>query len=269
MFAALTTESLIACLVVGAAAGVLAGLLGVGGGLIIVPALVVALGATQFPPEHLMHAAVSTSLATIIFTSLSSAAAHRRRGAILWREAAWMTPGIVAGAAAGAAAAAYLDTGTLRAVFGVFECLVAAQMLRAAEPQVQFAVPQPAALVAAGTVIGGLSTILGIGGGVLTVPFLNRVGADMRRAVATSSVCGVPIAIAGTTAMIVAGAGTPDLPAGATGFVYWPAALPIALTSVLLAPLGARLTHALPVVLLRRLFAGVLIVIGVRMLLLQ
>jgi len=265
MFAALPPESLIACLIVGAVAGVLAGLLGIGGGLIIVPALVFALGA-QFPADSLMHVAVSTSLATIIFTSISSAAAHHRRGAVQWREAAWLTPGIVAGTAVGATAAAYMSTGALRILFGIFECLVAAHMLRAFVPPVRRAPPPTAALAGAGTVIGGLSTILGIGGGVLTVPFLNWAGVDMRKAVATSSVCGVPIAIAGTVAMIFVGLETPDLPAGSTGYVYWPAAAPIALTSVLLAPLGAHLAHTLPVALLRRLFAGLLVLVGARML---
>jgi len=265
MFAALSAESLLACLAVGAIAGVLAGLLGIGGGLIIVPALVFIVGA-RFPAEAVMHVAVATSLATIIFTSVSSAAAHHRRGAVLWREAGWLAPGIVAGTAAGAAAAAHLSTGALRAVFGVFECLVAAHMLRGFDPSPHRAAPHPVVLTGAGTIIGGLSTILGIGGGVFTVPFLNWTGVDLRRAVATSAACGVPIAIAGTAAMVVAGLGTAGLPKGATGFVYWPAALPIALTSVLFAPLGAHLAHTLPVVLLRRLFAGLLILVGLRML---
>jgi uncharacterized membrane protein YfcA len=266
MFAALPVEVLIAGLAVGAVAGILAGLLGIGGGLIIVPSLVAVLGAAHFPADGVMHVAVSTSLATIVFTSISSAAAHHRRGAVLWREAGWITPGIVAGAALGATVAAHLGNEALRIVFGAFECLVAVQLLRGLAPRPRDAVPHAWMLAGAGAVIGGLSTILGIGGGVLTVPFLMWAGIDMRRAVATSSVCGVPIAIAGTGAMIVAGLGVENLPPGATGYVYWPAAIPIALTSVLLAPLGAHLAHTLPVALLRRLFAGLLLVIGVRML---
>jgi uncharacterized membrane protein YfcA len=213
-----------------------------------------------------MHVAVATSLATIIFTSLSSAAAHHRRGGVQWREAAWLTPGIVAGTAAGAAAAAYMSTDTLRVVFGIFECLVGIHLLRGLAPPARAAAPAPWILVVAGAVIGGLSTILGIGGGVMTVPFLIWSGVDMRRSVATSSVCGVPIALAGTGAMIIAGWHVEGLPAGSTGYVYWPAALSIAVTSMLFAPLGAHLTHALPLPILRRVFAALLVVIGLRML---
>jgi hypothetical protein len=265
MFAALSPESFVACLATGAVAGVLAGMLGIGGGLIIVPALIVAIG--WLPADSLMQVAVATSLATIIFTSLSSAAAHHRRGGVQWREAAWLTPGIVAGAAAGAAAAAYMTTDTLRIVFGIFECLVGIHLLRELAPRLRTVTPASWILVVAGGVIGGLSTILGIGGGVMTVPFLIWSGVDMRRSVATSSVCGVPIALAGTGAMIIAGWHVEGLPAGSTGYVYWPAALSIAVTSMLFAPLGAHLTHMLPVRILRRAFAGLLVVIGIRMLL--
>jgi uncharacterized membrane protein YfcA len=266
MFAAFSAESLVVCLLVGAVAGTLAGLLGIGGGLIIVPALAFTLGASRFPPDAVMHVAVATSLATIVFTSISSAAAHHRRGAVQWRKAGYLTPGIVVGAVIGAAVAARLPTDTLRIVFGIFECLVAVHLLRGLAPGTGSAAVRPAVFVGAGGVIGGLSTILGIGGGVLTVPFLTWAGLEMRTAVATSSVCGVPIALAGTGAMIVAGLGAEGLPVGATGYVYWPAALAIALTSVVLAPFGAHLAHTLPVGLLRRMFAGLLLLIGIRML---
>jgi hypothetical protein len=265
MFAALSPEFLVACLVTGAVAGVLAGLLGIGGGLIIVPALLIAIGSSH-PPDSVMHVAVATSLATIIFTSISSAAAHQRRGGVRWREAAWLTPGIIAGTAAGAVAAAYMSTDALRIVFGIFECLVGAHLLRDLAPGTRPAQSAPGTLVFAGGVIGSLSTILGIGGGVMTVPFLIWSGMDMRRAVATSSVCGVPIAVAGTGAMVVASLHVENLPAGSTGYVYWPAAFAIALTSMLFAPLGAHLAHTLPVRVLRRVFAGLLVVIGIRML---
>jgi hypothetical protein len=266
MFALIPVESLIVYLVVGAVAGLLAGLLGIGGGLIIVPALVYALGAAQVPAESLMHFAVATSLATIIFTSISSAGAHHRRRAVLWRETGYLAAGIVAGAGTGALAASYLSTDALRLFFGIFECLVAVQLLYGLTPAARGAPPGRATLAGAGGVIGSLSTILGIGGGVLTVPFLIWCGIDMRRAVATSSACGVPIAVAGTGAMIVAGLGGEGLPAGATGYVYWPAALAIALASVIFAPLGAHLAHTLPLGLLRRLFAILLVLVGVRML---
>lgn len=266
MFAALTLQMLLACLATGAVAGLLAGLLGIGGGLIIVPVLALLLVGAEFPPDALMHVAVATSLASIMFTGLSSTLAHARRGAVAWREAGWLAPGIVAGAAGGAALAAMLSSDTLRVLFGVFECLVAWQLLREYQPPARAAPAGAALLAGAGAGIGACSTILGIGGGVLTVPLLLWFGFDMRRAVATSAACGVPIAVAGTCSMIIAGSGVAGLAPGSTGYVYWPAALSIALSSVLLAPLGARLAHRLPVTTLRRLFALLLAVVGVSML---
>jgi uncharacterized membrane protein YfcA len=250
----------------GVLVGVLAGLLGVGGGIIIVPALAVFFHAQNFAPEILMHLALATSLASIVFTSMSSARAHHRHGAVLWPVVLRLSPGIVVGAGAGALVVDTLSSEALRVTFGIFACLVAWQTARGSRPQPQRDIPGSPGLWLAGGAIGSVSTLVGIGGGSLTVPFLLWCNVGIHRAVATSSACALPIALAGSAAMMLAGWKAPNLPPGATGYVYWPAALIIAATSVLAAPWGAGLSHALPVAVLRRIFAVFLVLVGVRML---
>jgi uncharacterized membrane protein YfcA len=254
-------------LAIGAVAGVLAGLLGVGGGLVIVPALVWVYRGHGFDEAIVAHLAVGTSLATIVATSISSVRAHHRRRAVLWPLAARLAPGIVVGAWIGAAVADRLSTVWLQRVVGVFALAVAVQMLRRVRPTGHRDLPGALGMVAAGGVIGGLSGIVGIGGGSLTVPFLTWCRVDIRNAVATSAACGFPIAVAGATGFIVTGWTAPTLPPGSSGYVYWPAFAGIALASVLSAPLGAHLAHTLPVLVLRRVFAVVLAVVGARLLL--
>jgi hypothetical protein len=258
---------LAAYLVVGGVAGVLAGLLGVGGGLVIVPALVWVYRTHGFNETVVAHLAVGTSLATIVATSISSVRAHQRRGAVLWPIVARLAPGIVLGTWVGAAVADRLSTVWLQRIVGVFALLVAVQMLRRVKPSGHRDLPGALGMTAAGGVIGGLSGIVGIGGGSLTVPFLTWCRVDIRNAVATAAACGFPIAVAGTIGFIVTGWSVPTLPPGSSGYVYWPAFAGIALASVLSAPLGAHLAHTLPVVVLRRVFAVVLAVIGAKLLL--
>jgi hypothetical protein len=258
-------EFLAATAATGAAAGLLAGLLGVGGGLIIVPALHALFLARQFPPDHLMHLAIGTSLASVAFTAVSSAWSHHRHGAVLWRTVHALAPGIVVGAAGGAVAADRLSSPVLRICFGVFACLIAVQIARNARPAAGRVLPGAAVMFGAGSVIGGISTLVGIGGGSLTVPFLLWCNVNLRHAVATSAACGLPIALAGAATMIVVGADHAGLPAGATGYVHWPAALAIAATSVACAPLGALLAHRLPLRALRVVFAILLLAMGLHM----
>lgn len=253
-------------LLIGAVAGTLGGLLGVGGGLIIVPALLYLFHAQDFTDSVVMHLAVATSLAAIVFTSASSALAHHRRRAVLWRPVGLLVPGILLGGVLGALIAGQLPGEVLRVLFGAFECAVAWQLVRDSGPPTQRELPGAAVLAAVGAGIGSASTILGIGGGVFIVPFLVWCHVDLRKAVATSSACGFPIAIAGGGGMVASGWGVPDLPAFSIGYVYWPAALAIACTSVLAAPVGARLAHTLPVQTLRRTFAVFLAIVGIRML---
>lgn len=251
---------------IGAFAGLLAGLFGVGGGLVIVPVLAFAFAANGIHPDILMHLAVGTSLGTIIFTSISSVRAHHQRGAVLWREVGRLAPGIVVGAWLGSLVADWMPSDSLRVVFGVFELLVATQMAFGLKPSPHRALPGALGMSVAGTVIGTISAVVGIGGGTMTVPFLTWCNVTVQKAVATSAACGLPIAIAGMIGFVVAGWGNVLLPSAATGYLYWPALVGVVAASVLTAPLGARLAHALPGAVLKRIFALFLATLGVAML---
>lgn len=258
--------SVLIYLLLGALAGFLGGLLGLGGGLVLVPGLFFIFRWQQFPPELLMHLAVGTSLGAAIFTAMVSAWAHHQRGAVHWRAVQQMVPGILIGAMVGGVVADRLASDALRVIFGCFELLVAAQLASGLQPKASRTLPGKAAMAATGAGIGGLSAILGIGGGTMTVPFLTWCNVDIRRAVATSAACGLPICIAATIGHVVAGWSTANLPSGASGYVYWPAVAMLAAASVFFAPMGARVAHAISLQALRRVFALVLAVIGVRML---
>lgn len=252
---------------VGAAAGLLAGMLGVGGGLVIVPVLAWLFHGFGFDPALIMHLALGTSLATIVFTSISSVRAHHRRGAVLWPAVQRLAPGIVLGVALGAQLVERLPTASLRTVFAAFVLLAAVQMGFSLLPEACRALPGRLGTAGAGALIGGVSAIVGIGGGTLTVPFLLWCSVSLRQAVATSAACGLPIAAAGALAFAWTGYGNAALPVHALGYVYLPATLGIALSSVVFAPLGARLAHRLPVPVLKRFFALFLALVGLRMLL--
>ncbi len=260
-------EDLLIYLALGAVAGTLAGLLGVGGGLIIVPVLALVFEARGFAPGLIMHLAVGTSLATIVFTSISSVRAHHRRGAVLWPVFARLTPGIIAGGWLGALLADRLPSDSLRWIFGLFELLVAAQMAWSVRPAPRRRLPGRSGLALAGGAIGGLSALLGIGGGTLTVPFLVWCNVQMRQAVATSAACGLPIALAGAGGFIFAGQAVPDLPGAALGYVYLPALGGIVVASTLSAPFGAAIAHRVKGETLKRAFSVLLALLGLRMLL--
>lgn len=260
-------EILLLYLAVGAFAGTLAGLFGVGGGLVIVPVLVFIFRGQGINEAVLIHLAVGTSLATIVFTAISSVRAHHKRGAVRWDVVRRLTPGIVVGALVGAAIADAMPASVLRIFFAVFELTVAALLWWNHQPAAHRGLPGTLGMGIAGSMIGAVSSIVGIGGGTLTVPFLTWCNVHLRNAVATSSACGLPIALAGALGFVVMGWNETQLPALTTGYIYWPAFAGIGIASVLFAPLGAKLAHALPVVSLRRLFALLLAALGVRMLL--
>lgn len=248
-------------LALGGCAGVLAGLFGVGGGIIIVPVLVYSFTLQGFDTSVLTHLAVGTSLATIVFTSIQSVRAHHRLGAVQWRVFAWMTLGILIGAGFGALTASYISGPYLQKIIGVFAILVAIQMFLDLKPKASGAPGKPG-LTIAGIVIGWASAIFGIGGGSLTVPFLTWRSLTMQQAVATSSACGFPIAVASAISFMILGWHDPLLPPHSLGFVYLPALVGIAVTSMFFARFGARLAHKLSPRLLKRLFALLLVVVG-------
>lgn len=249
--------------VLGACAGVLAGLFGVGGGLIIVPVLVFSFAAQGVPTEVLTHMAVGTSLATIVFTSLNSVRNHHRKGAVLWPVFVWLTCGIAVGAIVGAKTASLIQGPVLQKIIGVFAILMSIQMGLDLKPKATGSVPGKFGLGVAGGVIGWASAIFGIGGGSLTVPFLSWRSVPMQQAVATSAATGMPIAIFGAASFILLGWNEPDLPEWSLGYVYLPAMLGIAITSVYFAGVGARLAHRLSHRTLKRLFALLLLCVGI------
>ncbi|MBD3657865.1 MULTISPECIES: sulfite exporter TauE/SafE family protein [Marinobacter] len=254
-------------LALGAFAGTLAGLFGIGGGLIIVPVLIFSFGLQGISPEIAAHLAVGTSLATIVFTSMSSIRSHHQHQAVRWDIFRPMTAGIVVGALLGAWTASLLSGPTLELVIGIFVILVALKMLFEVNPSPSRGVPGTAGLTGAGASIGWASAIFGIGGGTLTVPYLSWCNVKMQQAVGTSAACGLPIAIAGALGNIWTGWSHAELPELSFGFIYLPAFLGIILTSVLFARVGASLAHRLNAKLLKRGFAAMLIVVGLRFLL--
>jgi uncharacterized membrane protein YfcA len=249
----------------GVVAGLLAGLLGVGGGLVLVGALALLLPARGVPAEIAMQAALATSLASVIATAAASALAHARRGAVLWPYVAWLLPGLLVGAWLGGRFATGIDGDSLR-WFVVGYCLLAALQLafdlprRSAEAPATAAGPGPW-LSLAGTGIGAVSAVVGIGGGSMTVPLLVWRGVAPVRAVASSSACGVAIGLS-AAASYASAPGALGMPAGSLGYVFLPAAIGIVLTSLPMAPVGARLAHRIDGRLLKRIFAAFLLVMA-------
>jgi uncharacterized membrane protein YfcA len=257
----------LAYLSVGAIAGVLAGLLGVGGGLVIVPMLLFCFAGLGLPEESMMHLALGTSLASIAFTSVSSFMAHHRRGAVVWTAVRRIVPGILVGTFGGTFVASQLSTAWLKGFFSVFLAYVAVQILLDRKPPPSRELPGMWGMFGVGSVIGLVSSLVGIGGGTLSVPFLLWCNLTGHRAIGTSAAIGFPIAIGGSLGYLVNGWQTAALPPGAVGYVYLPALACLVSASVLTAPLGVRLAHRLPVTRLKRIFAILLIVVGVRMVL--
>lgn len=258
-------EALLPAAVAGIVAGTLAGLLGIGGGLVIVPALVWTFSSLDFPPSLLMQSAIATSLATILFTGAGSVAAHQRVGAVRWDLVAALAPALVVGALLGSQVAHRLDSTLLMRLFGVFAALLAVQMIRGGRAGAPATEERRVSLpvhLAGGGVIGIASAFFGIGGGSLTVPYLAGLGVRMQQAVATSAACGIPIAAAGAGGFIIAGWSRADLPPFALGYVHLPSLAAIVLTSVPMTQLGARLAHRLPASTLKRVFGLVLLAVA-------
>jgi len=250
----------------GSVVGILAGLLGVGGGLIIVPMVVFTLTWQGVPSQHLMHLALGTSLASIIFTSVSSFWAHHKRGAVHWDVVRRIVLGILTGTFLGACLAARMSTNRLKGVFVIFLYYMALQMLADLKPKPTRGLPGPLGMFGVGNGIGAVSALVGIGGGSLSVPFMVWCNLTVHDAIGTSAAIGFPIAIAGTVGYIVNGLNVAGLPAYCLGYVYLPALAGIVAASVFTAPLGVRLAHSLPVGKLKRIFALLLFVMGTKML---
>lgn len=252
-------------LLIGLLAGYLAGFLGIGGGFVVVPALTWLLLKDPAMAPFAIHMAVATSLATMLLTSLSSIAAHHRKKAIRWQLVRDLAPGLIVGAVLGAFLADYLEAEILVRIVGVFAVLAGLQLVLARKPRGEKPLPGQPGVSLAGMVIGGVSSLIGIGGGALTGPWQMWHGIRAQNAVATSAACGYPIAVAGTFAFIFLGAGA-ELPEGALGYIHLPAFAGIAVASAVAAPLGAATVHRLPPALVKRLFGIFLLLVGARML---
>lgn len=254
-----------AYIALGLVVGFVAGLLGVGGGLIIVPVLIAlfqhyAIGVGIEP-----HLALGTSLASILFTSISSMRAHHRHGAVEWSLVRRIAPGIIGGTLLGSVLAARVSPQALTFFFTLFLFYAATQMWLDFKPRPHRNLPGAAGTTAAGGIIGAVSSWVGIGGGTLSVPFMLWHNVALHRAIATSSAIGLPIAIAGAFGYAISGWGMTNLPEYSLGFIFLPALTGIVLGSVLTAPLGARTAHRLPVRPLKKIFALLLYVLAFRM----
>lgn len=250
---------------VGVIAGLFAGLLGVGGGIVIVPILAYIFTKQSIQPELVQHLALGTSLAVIIFTSISSTYAHIGRKAVEWPVVLRITPGILIGGFIGSWLSAQLSTRMLKSLFIVYLFTVSGQMLLDIKPKTH-KWPGNFSFLGVGMVIGSISSLVGIGGGTMSVPFMLRCNVTMYNAIGTSAAISFPIALAGAAGYAVNGLKSASLPDSCIGYICLPAFFAVALASIVTAPVGARLAHNLPVQRLNNIFAGLLIIIGVKLL---
>jgi uncharacterized protein len=251
---------------IGAFIGFFAGMLGMGGGGIQVPLTTMAFAAQGFPREHMLHVALGTAMATVIFTSISSLRAHNRHGAVNWDVLRRLIPGIVAGTGLGTLLARHIPTFPLAVIFVVFVLYMASSMLFNWKAKPTRRLPGPAGLFVAGTVIGVCSALAAMGGATLTIPFLVFCNVPFHMAIGTASAVGFPIAVVGSIGYLVNGWGVVGLPAQSMGYIYMPALIGFTLGSIVLAPFGARLAHRTSERSLKRIFAIVIGALGLKML---
>ena len=252
---------------IGAAVGFFAGMLGIGGGAIMVPLLVILFEAQGLPKAHILHLAVGTGMATILFTSVASVRAHAARGAIRWDIARDITPGILAGGLVGSWIASFIPPLVFAALFTVVIYAAATNMLLDRKPKPSRQPPGLAGMSAFGFVVSAVSAFTAIGGAFMTVPFMLWCNVPILQAIGTAAVIGFPIALSGTIGFVVTGLRETGLPPYSVGFVYLPAMAGIVAASMLMAPVGAAAAHRMPTAWLRRIFAILFYVMATRMLL--
>jgi len=249
-------------LLLGSITGFLAGLMGIGGGMLMVPFMTFILTAKGYPAEYTLKMAVATSLATICFTSMSSVRAHHRRGAVLWPIVRLLAPGILLGSLVGAQLAVALPGKILGTLFAVFVAFSATQMFLDRKPKPSRTLPGRLGTFGMGWVIGMLSSLVGAGGAFVSVPFMTWCNVKIHDAVGTSAALGFPIALAGTLGYIWAGQGLPEMPPGSIGYLYLPGLIVVSLASMCTAPLGARTAHRMDIRPLKKVFAVLLYVLA-------
>ena len=249
----------------GAIVGFLAGLLGIGGGMTLVPILSALFVAQALTPDHTVHLALGTAMASIVFTSSASVREHHRHAAVDWQMVRRMVPGMLLGALVSTMATGWISQRTLALAFAAIVFAGATQILLGKKPSAARTLPGTPALVAIGLLIGVVCGLVSAGGAFMTVPFMLFCGVTMTTAIGTGAALGVPVAVVGTLGFMFAGRQVADLPAVSLGFVDGPALLGIVAGSILTAPMGARAAHRLPVATLRRIFAGLLYILAAKM----
>jgi uncharacterized membrane protein YfcA len=249
----------------GLVAGFFAGLLGIGGGLILVSLMVFAFNAQGFPADRVMHLALGTSLATIVFTSIKSVLAHHRHGAVRWDIVRHSAAGLVLGTLAGSAIADALQSRALAVVFTAFVVYSAVNMMLDIRPRPDRRLPGPTGLQIGAGLVGLASALVGAGGGFISIPLMSFCNVPMRQCVATSAALGLPIAVSGTLGFLIGGWGKDHLPSLSLGYVYLPALVGIVAGTFITVPVGARLAHSIPVPRLKKVFAVILSIMAVKM----
>ena len=251
----------------GVATGFLAGLLGIGGGMLMVPFITIIMSNRAVEPDLAVKMAIATSMATIIFTSMSSVWAHHQRGAVRWDIVRRLAPGIVTGSIIGSLGVFALLKGSYLAIFfGLFVSFSATQMFLNKKPKPSRQMPGVAGQFAAGGFIGFLSGLVGAGGAFISVPFMTWCNVAILNAVATSAALGFPIAVANVAGYVISGLSVQNLPMGSFGYIWLPALGIIAVCSFMTAPLGAKAAHSLPIGKLKRIFASILYALAAYML---
>ncbi len=258
-------EWLLGYLAIGAVVGFFAGLLGIGGGAVMVPMLVFLFDAQGLPREHVLHLAVGTSMATILFTALSSIRAHMRRATLRWDIPKAMTPGILLGGLAGSLFAGAISTFTLAVGFCVIIYVAGINILLDRQPKPGRDLPGPLGLSIAGFIFSGVSSLVALGGAFMTVPYMLFCNVPMRTAIGCAAVIGFPIALAGSVGYLYSGWGVANLPTWSLGYIYLPAGAGIVVASMLVAPLGAHAAHQWPIKWLKRIFGVLLLTFATRM----
>ena len=262
----LDMEWLIAFLALGAIVGFMAGLLGIGGGGVMVPVLTALFMLMGVPIENVVHLALGTSMASIVITSIASLRAHQAKGGVIWAIVKRMSLGIIAGTFFATFLVSHISTLYLALFFTAFMFFVSVQMFLNKKPKPNRELSGNTGLFFAGSGIGAVSALVSIGGGSLTVPYLTWQNIDMRKAIGTSAAIGLPISLAGTLGYLINGWGAYSLGDYTFGFIYLPAVLLISIVSFFTAPYGAKLAHQLPVAVLKKLFAVLLIILSIKML---
>lgn len=256
----------LAYLLLGGFVGFIAGLFGVGGGLTIVPLLFMILVAQGFPAEHVMHMSLGTAMATIVLTSISSMRAHHTHGAVRWEIFAAMAPGLALGTLGGSFFASLVPTRPLAYAFTAIVYYASLQMVLDFRPKSSRTLPRASGMFVAGSVIGIVSSLVAAGGGFLSIPYMIWSNVTIHDAIGTSAALGLPIAVAGTVGYVVAGWGQTGLPSYSLGYIYLPAFAGVAIMTMLIAPLGAKMAHRLPVKPLKRAFGVLLALLATKML---